>query len=157
MTTSARITRIQVGKALLACALLAAGISIYLLMRSRNLLGFQVIDALGLGDVTDGWRHTAHSWHALPPFVVYCVPGGLWAAAYILIIDSVFQRQSVGWRLSLAAFIPATGIISEAMQAMGWLPGTADALDALCYALPFLLYLLAQLPILSPKTVHYET
>ena len=140
MSTSVTTYRVQAGKALLGFALLGVGIAIYLLLRSRDMLGFALVDAIGLGDIADGWRHVARSWHTLPTFAVYCVPGGLWAAAYILIIDSLFYRQTAKWRLAIAAVIPAMGVISEALQALGWLPGTPDALDALCYTVPYLLY-----------------
>lgn len=156
MSSSVTTYRVQAGKALLGFALLAVGIAIYLLLRSRNLLGFRVIDVLGLGGLIDGWRLAVHPWHA-SAFMVFCVPGGLWAAAYILIIDSVFHRQIASWRLAMAAVIPATGIISEALQALGWLPGTPDTLDALCYAVPYLIYWLSPHKHFHAQTIQNHT
>lgn len=78
---------------------------------------------------------------ALEP-LVYSVPGGLWSAAFIMMSDALWRGELPGRRLLLASMIPAMGILSELMQAVGWLPGVADPVDALCYMLPLAIYAL---------------
>ena len=77
----------------------------------------------------------------LPEWSVFCLPNALWSAAYILTADAVTSGGLLSQRLTVASLIPAVGLVSEAMQALGLLPGTADWLDALAYALPYLVYL----------------
>jgi hypothetical protein len=65
----------------------------------------------------------------------------LWAAAYILTIDSLMFRQSVMPRILVSGIIPVIGAVSELLQLIGLLPGTFDVADLLCYLVPYLLYL----------------
>jgi hypothetical protein len=65
----------------------------------------------------------------------------LWAAAYILTIDSLMFRQSVMPRILVSGIIPVIGAVSELLQLIGLLPGTFDVADLLCYLIPYLLYL----------------
>lgn len=126
----------------LAGVLLTAGAMAYITLRSRGLLGFGLLDAAGLGPLADSWRQWCHGRVELHAFAVYCLPGGLWAAAYVLVTDAVFAALAPAPRLALAAVIPVLGIASEALQALRWLPGTPDPLDALCYAAPLAAYAL---------------
>lgn len=116
--------------------LLTGGI-IYILLRTKltliNLLLYHV------GADTEGLREHASHWE-LPEWVVYNLPGGLWAAAYILLIHRITKKDAVSSRLCWAAVMPAIGAGSEALQALGVLPGTADGLDAICYLVPYLIY-----------------
>ena len=123
----------------LGMALLAAGGATYLLFRADGLLLAIVLRAMGLGRVVV-WLQGTASGLQLPEFFVYNLPGGLWSAAYILLMDEVGSDRPVGARLGWAAVIPFMGVASEALQAIGLLPGTADAVDAACYALPFIIY-----------------
>lgn len=125
-------------KAVLGIILLVVGGSIYLLQRTTSLLMFQVADGLGLTESVNCLRTMATVW---PEFVVYSLPGGLWAASYILLVDAVFGGQVMLQRLAWASLIPMTGLVSELLQALRLCPGTADGWDALCYGLPFGAYL----------------
>ena len=117
------------------------GALIYLLFRPRVLLGFLVADRLGLGPTVDHWREAVSDWQ-LPDFVVYCLPNGLWAAAWVLIANRLFRDRSRRTRLLWASVVPTMGVVSELMQGMGILPGTFDWLDLVCYAVPYMVYIL---------------
>ena len=121
---------------LLGMALCLLGALIYLLFRPRVLLGFRLLDVLRMGTLADRWREAVSGWQ-LPDFVVYCLPGGLWATAWVLIANGIFHDRPRRTRLLWAAVIPAVGAVSELMQGMGLLPGTFDEMDLLCYAVPY--------------------
>ena len=135
------MNRVKTGQIAAGLAVLTAGGLIYLLQRTRSLLLFHVADKLGLGQAIDRWRDTTEG-TTLPEFVVYSLPGGLWSAAYILIVDGVLNGQPRKRRLLWTSVIPAVGIVSELMQYAGLLPGTADAADIVCYGLPYLVYII---------------
>ena len=122
----------------LAILLLAVGGAIYLLYRPQTLVLFRVTDTLGLTAAIDNWRATTQA--GLPEWVIYSLPNALWTVAYILITDSLTLDEPEGYRLRTAAFIPMLGIVSEALQAAGVIPGTFDWLDLGAYALPYLVY-----------------
>jgi hypothetical protein len=122
-------------------ASLLAGALLYLLFRSKNLLGFQLLSRIGAETWADRMRSYTSA-HALPDFIVYALPGGLWALSYILIIDSIVGKQSRSTRLLWASVIPTLGMASELFQAFGILPGTFDLWDLVCYALPYIIYLI---------------
>ena len=122
-------------------ASLLAGAVIYLLFRSKNLLGFELLDRIGM----EPWADRIRSYTAdvkLPDVVVYSLPGGLWALGYILVIDSFFCNQSRSTRTLWASVIPLLGVFSEVLQGVGLLPGVFDPWDLVCYALPFIVFVL---------------
>ena len=119
--------------------LLVAGGLIYTLFRPTTLLGFRLTDAIGLSPLINNWR-TALATQQPAPFIVYCLPNGLWSAAFILIMDRLFAHQPLRQRLCWTAVIPGIGIAAELLQAVGIVPGTFDWLDILCYAVPYLVY-----------------
>ncbi len=119
--------------------LLVAGGLIYTLFRPTTLLGFRLTDAIGLSPLINNWR-TALATQQPAPFIVYCLPNGLWSAAFILIMDRLFAHQPQRQRLCWTAVIPGIGIAAELLQAVGIVPGTFDWLDILCYAVPYLVY-----------------
>ena len=121
-------------KAVLGIILLVVGGSIYLLQRTTSLLLFQVADWLGLMSPINSLRASVAEW---PEFFVFSLPGGLWAASYVLLADAVFAGQTRLTRLAWASLIPMIGLVSELLQAVGLCPGTADWQDALCYGVPY--------------------
>jgi hypothetical protein len=123
----------------LGMMLLLMGGMTYLLFRPQTLLMFHVTDAIGLSAAINSMREGISS--QLPEFIIYSLPGALWAAAYILTIDSLMFRQSVMPRILVSGIIPVIGAVSELLQLIGLLPGTFDVADLLCYLIPYLLYL----------------
>ena len=93
-------------------ASLLAGATIYLLFRSKRLLGFELLSRIG----AEPWADRMRSYTAdvtLPDVVVYSLPGGLWSLGYILIIDSVFGHQTRSTRIVWASVIPLLGVGSD--------------------------------------------
>jgi hypothetical protein len=123
----------------LGMMLLLMGGMTYLLFRPQTLLMFHVTDAIGLSAAINSMREGINS--QLPEFIIYSLPGALWAAAYILTIDSLMFRQSVMPRILVSGIIPVIGAVSELLQLIGLLPVTFDVADLLCYLIPYLLYL----------------
>lgn len=124
-------------KVILSIILVSIGGCIYLMQRTTGLLMFRIIDFLGLTDVVATLRAYAMQW---PEFVVFSLPGGLWSASYVLLADAVFAGQSNLIRLSWGSLIPMIGVVSELLQALGFCPGTADWQDAVCYGVPYVVY-----------------
>ena len=77
---------------------------------------------------------------ALPHWVVYNLPGGLWSTAYILIMHCACQFVSPRKRLLYVSVIPLIGVASELLQALHLLPGVFDWPDLIAYALPLAVY-----------------
>lgn len=127
-----------------AVTMVVAGAAIYLLFRSHHLLGFHLLDALGLSGVVDILRSSVHDVHP-PEFVIFCLPDGLWTLGYILIIDRILLADTLRSRLFLTSVIPLAGAISELLQYVGLMPGTFDEFDLFCYIVPYLSYLVWQL------------
>ena len=126
-------------KLLSGIASLLAGAVIYLLFRSKTLLGFELLDRIGAEPWADRMRcYTADI--VLPDMFVYSLPGGLWALGYILAIDSIFSNQSRNTRIVWASVIPLLGVCSEILQGVGLLPGVFDPWDLVFYALPFIIF-----------------
>ncbi|MBP5777910.1 MAG: hypothetical protein J6W56_10215 [Prevotella sp.] len=126
-------------KVILGILFLLSGGSIYLLHRSTGIVLFRVVDALGCMDTVEALRASVAT---LPEFVVFSLPDGLWSASYLLFVDAVFASQSKSIRLVWGALIPAIGLASELLQAIGFCPGTPDWQDALCYGVPYILYVI---------------
>lgn len=117
----------------------ATGGMTYLLFRDRHLAGFRLLDWIGFGTMVDTARRWA-SHITLPEWVIYSMPDGLWAAAYILLMHEAANEMTERKRILLASLIPALGLLSETMQAMGILRGTYDTADMICYATPLAIY-----------------
>ena len=119
--------------------LLFMGGMIYVLYRPQTLLLFHVAGGLGMTDLIGQWRQMATAWHPAA-FTVYCLPAGLWALSYVLIVGTLAQGLPAIRRWVAVFFIPLLGIASEVMQAMGIVPGTFDWTDLTLYALPLIAY-----------------
>ena len=119
--------------------LLTGGGCIYLLQRPASLLLFRVVETLGLTEQLDAMRTDVAVW---PDFVVYNLPGALWSGSYVLLADVLFRSFPLSARLLWASAIPMLGCLSELLQFAGLCPGTPDVLDALCYVLPYIIYVI---------------
>ena len=118
--------------------MLLAGGTIYVLLRSPQTLLNVLINATGASGV-EAAREKA-SGLTIPEWIIYSLPGGLWSAAYILLIHALTMGERPGRRLLWAGLIPALGIVSELMQQEKLLPGVADRWDVFFYALPYFIY-----------------
>lgn len=118
---------------------LLAGAAIYMLFRPRHLVGFVVLDSIGLETWVNNCRQLVPSVQ-LPEFMIYCLPNGLWSLSYVLLIDEVVQAQRFCTKLIWASVIPVIGVISEFMQLWGIIPGRYDLGDVICYITPVFLY-----------------
>lgn len=132
------------GRIITIMMMLMLGGLVYLLFRPRTLLLFHVADAMGLSPFITQLRSGVEG-IVLPNWVVNCLPDALWAGAYVLLVDCVMRGRPVKLRLLLAAVIPVLGVVSEALQACGWLSGTFDWLDIVAYMAPYVLYLVVVL------------
>lgn len=119
--------------------LLAMGGMVYVLFRPRTLLLFSVADATGIGSWADSMR-TLFGGIQLPDWMVYSLPGGLWSAAYVLLVGWLMQGRALRWRLLATLPIPLVGALSELLQGAGVLSGTFDMGDVVCYLAPYLIY-----------------
>lgn len=135
---------------MLAVLLLAGSTFIYLVFRSDTLIGFNLIDRLGLSAPLYGIRE-AFSNITLPAFYVYSLPDGLWLLSYMLLIDSILPYHPTKpiWILAL----PANAIASEIAQYWMILPGQYDVRDLVCYLVPTVLYI--SLKRMKYTTVHF--
>ena len=124
--------------------MLAVGGALYVLFRPVGILVTVVLRTLGFGMAIDTLRRLMAGVQ-LPDVVVYSLPGGLWSAAYILLMDALWRGRRAWLRCGMVALVPLVGAGSEVLQALHWLPGTADAADALCYLLPYILYMMYEL------------
>jgi hypothetical protein len=128
-------TRLQM---LIGLVMLLLGGMIYLLFRPTTLLLFHTLDMVGLMPLVTDWRTLAAACQP-SEFVVYSLPGGLWAAAYILLVVNLLGRVRRWQRMTVASIIPLVGICSELMQRAGLLPGVFDTADLVCYAVPLII------------------
>lgn len=119
---------------------LFCGAVIYLLFRSKQLLGFALLRRIGVESWVDKLRSAVdHS--SIPNTIIYSLPGCLWSLGYILIIDWLFGNQTLAKRRAWAVIIPLLGVGSEVLQGFGILPGTYDFWDLIFYAVPYIFYL----------------
>ncbi len=121
-------------------ALLFLGGMLYVLYRPQTLLLFHIASGMGLTDVIDQWRLSAAAVWQPAEFIVYCLPAGLWALSYVLIVGTLAQGLPMKRRWAAVAAIPLLGAASELLQAMSIIPGTFDWADLLLYVLPLITY-----------------
>ena len=113
---------------------LAIGALIYVLWRPDHLQVFQWARLVGADGTVAWFRELAATWHP-PGFVLFSLPGGLWAYSFASAMGIAFEGES---RLVVALAMsvgPAIGVGSELAQAAGSLPGSFDAWDLVAYVL----------------------
>ena len=114
------------------------GASVYLLFRTRSLLVFHWVEAIGLqGHLTV--LRDAVSDVQLPQWLLYSLPDGLWVYATTSWMVLIW-REPRSWLWLSTGVLLAVG--AEAGQAVGCIPGTYQHLDMLFYGGAFLLALL---------------
>lgn len=124
----------------LSALLLAAGIGIYILYRPQNILVFGLLQDLGLMPFVDSLRFHASS-ILLPSFVINSLPAGLWAASYLIAMYLKTTNMSRTYRIILSTPLPITAIVMEFFQLFGWVSGTFDIYDLVCYIIPLIIFI----------------
>ncbi len=112
---------------------------IYLCYRPTTLKMFEWSRILGLDNNVKNLRRHASSF-SFGDFVIYCLPDGLWVTSYILIVDYIWTDNRKYQQL-FSGILPAIGVVTESLQAVGILSGTFDVFDILCYAISYFIYL----------------
>ena len=121
---------------------LIIGCTIYLLFRSKSLNIYHWCDMLGFADIIDRIRLNVQKW-AIPSFIKYSLPDGLYSAAYLLLIDAIWYGDNRSIRYLIISLIPLVTIGSEILQYWGMVKGTFDINDLVCYSIPPLIYILS--------------
>jgi len=134
----------------LAVLMLLAGSGIYLLFRSKTLYIYKWCAVLGFSESLSNLRCAVSGWN-VSEFVKFNLPDGLYCAAYILIMDAIWYKES-GWMKYFIVFlVPFVTISSEALQYFGVVRGTFDYSDLVCYAIPPLTYFFILIELYSLK------
>lgn len=119
---------------------LVCGSAIYLLFRSKTLNIYQWCVAIGLSSYIDSFREQVTSWN-ISDCVKYSLPDGLYCAAYLLMMDAIWYREQSVVKYIIMSIIPIVTIGSEIFQYWGFVKGTFDIYDLLCYVCPTMMYL----------------
>lgn len=65
-------------------------------------------------------------------WMIYALPDGLWACSYVIFIGCLWNFEFPKY-IPVALIIPFIGIVSEALQGIGIMPGVFDWIDMLMY------------------------
>ncbi len=127
-------------KVALAISFLLCGCAIYLLFRSKTLNIYHWCATLGFSSAIDTLRLWVQNCN-VPNFVRFCLPDGLYSAAYILLIDAIWHKDKGIIKNIIISLVPLVAISSELLQLFGIIRGTFDIYDLVCYSFPLLVYL----------------
>ena len=127
-------------KKILGAVFLVCGCFIYLLLRSKTLNIYIWCKTLGISHAIDSLRVASQNYH-VSDFVRFCLPDGLYCAAYILIMDSIWHEDKRTVKFVFLFLAPIITIGSEILQLWGIVRGTFDIGDLVCYTIPPLVYL----------------
>ena len=120
---------------ILGVGCLLLGIAIYLVLRSETIHLYRwCASTLGTSWL-EPLREYARGW-AVPNFVRYSLPDGLYCASYILIADGIWASEKGWWKNVVVSAIPVVAMTHELLQLAGLARGTFSMADLLCYALP---------------------
>lgn len=86
-------------------------------------------------------RAYTQTW-VLPHVVRYCLPDGLYCAAYLLMMDAIWKENKNLLKYGILSIVPTATISSELLQYGGFVPGTFDIYDLLCYFIPTAIYII---------------
>ena len=128
-------------KIILGATLLVVGCAIYLLFRSKTLYIYIWCKWLGLSGTIDTLRHFVSGWQ-VPDFIRFCLPDGLYCAAWFFFIDAIWHDDKRFVKYVVALLVPFVTIGSEILQYFGLVKGTFDAYDLFCYAIPLGIYMI---------------
>jgi len=126
-------------KITLGIVFLTAGCGVYLIFRSPTLNIYQWCMVLGISNTIDSLRYSVQDWD-ITEWIKYSLPDGLYVAAYILIMDAIWQESDSLIKHFIIAFVPVVTITSEIFQYFGLVKGTFDFCDMVCYSVPPIAY-----------------
>lgn len=130
----------NMSKVLLAIFFLAFGCMIYLLFRSKSINIYQWCSVLGLSNLVEHARDIVREWK-VPEFIRFSLPDGLYCAAYILLIDTIWYNDRSLLKYCILSIVPVITICSELLQYSDLVRGTFDIVDLLCYMIPPTFYI----------------
>ena len=109
----------------------ALGAGLYLTARSRGLLVFDWVAALGVAEVVDDLRQLCAPWVALlPAWARYSLPNAMWAYALTACMLRIWSGSSARGAAALWISLgPALSLGWELGQALHLVPGTFDFTD----------------------------
>lgn len=115
------------------------GALIYILFRPMQIIVFQWINLLGFESQLLKARALFDISNHLPDWVVYSLPGGLWAYSFMFLISFIWgDEQRLGKKVfTIIVIILALG--SELGQLFGVVPGTFCVADIVAYTIGLLL------------------
>ena len=114
--------------------LIVIGGLLYLSFRPDFLLMFGWADFLGLDNVVHQLRNqTAFMLTAMPEFIIYSLPNGLWIFSFGVLMLAIWGIHQPFQTYIWTAALLAVGISSEVLQITGLIPGTFDILDVVAY------------------------
>ncbi len=117
----------------LGLVLLVTGAGLYLLYRPTSLLFFSWISSLGLASVASSIRLLVADEGNPDPWIIYCLPNGLWIASFGFFISAIWcgiSRLAASFWICLLATV---GLLAELLQKLTYIPGTFDIGDVLAY------------------------
>ena len=117
----------NISKANIFVAVLAmfSGGTIYIFLRSSDLVFFQWFQAIGLDHWFNSARYSAHYMNVIiPEWIIYSLPNGLWAFAYALLISGIWSGSKSWLRYIWISSIPVLVIGFELLQLAGIIRGT---------------------------------
>lgn len=128
-------------KFIVGVLLLVLGCMIYLSWRSERTNIYLWCRSAGLDFFLDFLRANVGTYRPAT-FVTESLPDGLFCAAYMFVMDSIWDRSRLALRLFMVLFMPTVAIVHEILQRFGLMTGTFDPMDLVCYALPPFIYIL---------------
>ena len=140
-------------KIFLGIMLLVIGCLIYLLFRSKTLYIYVWCKSLGVSSPLDTLRIIVNDW-PVPSFIKYSLPDGLYCTAYLLIMDAIWHEDKSLLKYLILAVIPVITIDSEILQYFGYVRGTFDIVDIICYLVPPLIYVICLRPMVLFKKLN---
>lgn len=134
----------SVSKVILGITFLTCGCAIYLLFRSKSLNIYQWCLFLGVSEMIDTLRYAVQDWR-IPDIVIFSLPDGLYCAAYILIIDAIWDDNNRHIKFLIISLVPLVTITSELLQYFKLIRGTFDIYDLVCYVIPIIVFIGVQM------------
>lgn len=109
---------------------------IYVFWRVDHLFMFHWFDLIGLTPLIESAREVAMPWRPmLPDWLLYSVPDGTWVYACVAYFGRLWRDGPLWAQLFWIGMGPAMAIGGELGQIPGWVPGTWDWVDFVCYVL----------------------